>query len=75
MHINIADPDKVKKVVTWPIPDSTKQAHSFLGFASYYRRFIQDCSDSKPLHRATERGVSFKWTAECKPQLRSYDND
>ena len=62
-----ADPDKIKKVATWPTPNSTKEVQSFLGFASYYRRFIQDFAEiAKPLHRLTERGVPFKWTAECQ---------
>jgi len=61
------DPDKIKKVATWPTPNSTKEVQSFLGFASYYSRFIQDFAEmAKPLHRLTERGVPFKWTAECQ---------
>ena len=34
------NPEKVEKVKTWPTPKSTKEVHSFLGLASYYRRFI-----------------------------------
>ena len=61
-----ADPDKTKKVATWPIPNSIKEVQKFLGFASYYRRFIQDFAKiAKPLHRLTEGSTPFKWTAEC----------
>ena len=35
-----ANPGKVDKVKTWPVPKSIKQVQSFLGLASYYRHFI-----------------------------------
>ena len=34
------NPEKVSKVKDWPVPKSAKEVHSFLGLASYYRRFI-----------------------------------
>ena len=34
------NPEEVSKVKDWPIPKSAKEVHSFLGLASYYRRFI-----------------------------------
>ena len=42
-----ADPAKVKAVEDFPRPQNLKQTRSFLGLASYYRRFIP--SFSKPL--------------------------
>ena len=35
-----ANPEKVEKVRTWPVPRNIKEVQSFLGLASYYRRFI-----------------------------------
>ena len=35
-----ANPEKVDKENSWPIPQSAKELHSFLGLASYYRCFI-----------------------------------
>ena len=35
-----ANPEKVDKVKTWPVPKNIKEVQSFLGLASYYRRFI-----------------------------------
>ena len=32
---------KVEAVKNWPVPATTTALRSFLGFASYYRRFIQ----------------------------------
>ena len=34
------NPEKVEKVKTWPVPKNIKEVQSFLGLASYYRRFI-----------------------------------
>ena len=35
-----ANPEKVEKVRTWPVPRNIREVQSFLGLASYYRRFI-----------------------------------
>ena len=35
-----ANPEKVEKVKNWPVPTNPKELQSFLGLASYYRRFI-----------------------------------
>ena len=60
----MADLDKVRKVATWPVSTSMQ---SFLGFASYYRWFIQDFAEiAKPLHWLTEKTAPFKWTVECQ---------
>ena len=61
------DPAKTSKVATWCPPTTTKEAQQFLGFASYYRRFIKDFAQiAKPLHRLAERNTKFLWTAECE---------
>ena len=36
----LPNPEKVNRVKDWPIPTTAKEVHSFLGLASYYRRFI-----------------------------------
>ena len=62
-----ADPSKIEKVVTWPNSDSTKEVQRFLGFVSYYRRFIQDFAEiAKLLHQLTEKAAPFRWTAQCQ---------
>ena len=35
-----ANPEKVEKVKTWPVPKNIKEVQSFFGLASYYRQFI-----------------------------------
>ena len=42
---------KVNKVKDWLIPKNAKEVHSFLGLASYYRRFIPQFSKwASPMH-------------------------
>ena len=45
------DPEKIRCVKDWPVPQTLEQLQSFLGFVGYYRRFIKDFSKiSRPLY-------------------------
>ncbi|KAI2644787.1 Transposon Tf2-6 polyprotein [Labeo rohita] len=57
------DPDKIKAVVDWPIPDSRKALQRFLGFAIFYQRFI--CYFSQlaiSLTALTSTRATFRWS-------------
>jgi hypothetical protein len=61
------DPGKVRDVLNWKPPMDVSEIHSFLGLASYYRRFIQDFSKiAKPMTRLLEKGKVFKWSQDCQ---------
>ncbi|KAJ0039446.1 hypothetical protein NL108_014130 [Boleophthalmus pectinirostris] len=48
------DAEKIKALTTWPVPTNLKELRSFLGFAGYYRRFIQGYSNIvRPLNDLT----------------------
>lgn len=36
------NPDKVKKILEWNLPKTTKEIKQFLGLTGYYRKFIKD---------------------------------
>ena len=38
------DPTKVEAIMEWPVPTNFPEAHSFLGLAGYYQRFIEGFS-------------------------------
>ena len=66
-----ADPAKLSKVASWPQPQSQRDVQQFLGFASYYRRFIKDFAViARPLHHLTEKTAIFNWTEECEASFQ-----
>ena len=49
-------PEKVRAILDWPRPQSTHDVRSFLGLASYYRKFIRGFSQlAKPLTDLTRK--------------------
>ncbi len=61
------DPEKTRCVAEWTTPTDLKQLRQFLGFASYYRRFVKGFAQiAAPLHKLTEKGKRWSWTEECE---------
>ena len=49
-----------------PMPQNVKKVVSFLGLASYYRRYAKGfAAITSPLHALTKKEVVFHWTPEC----------
>ena len=47
-------------------PENVTEVRSFIGFCSYYRRFIKDFAGiAKPLHQITKKKSLFTWDLEC----------
>ena len=60
-----ASPDKVKAIVEWPKPQTVHDVRSFLGLASYYRKFIHGFSQiAGPLTELTKSKVKWRWEKE-----------
>ena len=58
-----ASPGKVRAIIDWPRPKSVHDVRSFLGLASYYRRFVRGFSElAKPLTQMTKQGVEWDWS-------------
>ncbi|GAB2279018.1 hypothetical protein Dimus_039319 [Dionaea muscipula] len=61
------DRRKVEAIESWPRPSTVAEVRSFLGLASYYRRFIEGfASITLPLTRLTRKAVKFDWTNDCE---------
>uniref|UniRef100_A0A8C6PYA9 Reverse transcriptase RNase H-like domain-containing protein n=1 Tax=Nothobranchius furzeri TaxID=105023 RepID=A0A8C6PYA9_NOTFU len=65
------DPAKTSAVVNWPIPMTRKQLQRFLGFTSFYRRFIKGYSKiTTPLRALTSSKVSFHWNKSAQDSFQ-----
>jgi hypothetical protein len=61
------DPRKIEVVMNWERPSNVNEIRSFLGFAGYYRRFVEDFSKlSGPLTTLTKKNAHFIWSDECE---------
>ena len=55
-------PEKVRAILDWPRPLSVHDVRSFLGLASYYRKFIRGFSQlAKPLTDLTREKIGWQW--------------
>jgi len=55
--------EKVEAVLSWQRPNSLTEVQSFLGFANFYRRFLQDYSlVARPLPELTKKEAGKEWT-------------
>ena len=55
-------PEKVRAILDWPRPQSVHDVRSFLGLASYYRKFIKGFSQlAKPMTDLTRDKVAWSW--------------
>ncbi|RVW22912.1 Retrovirus-related Pol polyprotein from transposon 412 [Vitis vinifera] len=65
---------KVDVVSNW-IPNTVIEIQSFLGLASYYRRFIEGFSKiALPLTRLTQKGVKFEWSYDYEHSFQELKN-
>ena len=57
---------KIEVIAKLPMPKYVKDIRSFLGHASFYRRFIKDFSKiARPLTNLLAKEVSFTFDTEC----------
>ncbi|EAQ82860.1 hypothetical protein CHGG_11115 [Chaetomium globosum CBS 148.51] len=69
------DPEKVKAIVDWQDPTSVKELQQFLGFANFYRRFIQGYSGIiEPLTRLLRKETAWSWTSDQRQSFEELKN-
>ena len=67
----IVDPTKMAVVREWPQLKNTSEVCSFLGLASYYKKFVKEFSKiALPLTSLTCKGKKFEWTEQCEKSFQ-----
>src|SRR6187399_3398086 len=66
------NPKRVQAILDWTPSKNVKQVRSFLGLASYCRRFLENFSKiAKPLTGLLHKGVKFEWTEKCQESFQA----
>jgi RNase H-like domain found in reverse transcriptase/Reverse transcriptase (RNA-dependent DNA polymerase)/Integrase zinc binding domain/Chromo (CHRromatin Organisation MOdifier) domain/Integrase core domain len=61
------DPKRIATIVEWPVPESVHDVQVFLGFANFYRRFIEKYSRVVlPITSLLRKGQPFVWTPKAQ---------
>ena len=67
-----ADPQKIEAVCSYPTLTDLKHLRSFLGLASYYRRFIANfVKIANYLHALTHKDTPILWDSNCQQAFES----
>ncbi|GJR53129.1 putative reverse transcriptase domain-containing protein [Tanacetum coccineum] len=70
------DPSKIKAEKNWKSPTTPSEIRSFLGLASYYRRFIANFSKiAKPLTLLTQKNKKYEWSMEQEEAFQTLKNN
>ena len=65
------DPSKIETVKNWVRPTNVSEIRSFVGLASYYRRFVNGFSSiASQLTNLTKQNVPFVWSHECEESFQ-----
>ena len=57
------DPQKIEAIMNWKLPTNVSEVRSFLGLASYYRKFVEGFSKiATPLTNLLKKDQKFEWS-------------
>jgi hypothetical protein len=63
----VMDPSKIQAILGWPMATKIHNLQSFLGFANFYQRFINNYSGIViPLTCLLHKDTVWKWSPQCQ---------
>ena len=67
------DQEKVKAILEWPSPKNVFEVRSFHGLASFYIKFIRNCShiNAPMLETIKKNNQPFMWTEEVEKSFQT----
>jgi len=69
------DLEKIRAIMEWEAPRKMDEVRSFMGLASYYRRFIRNFLHiAYPITSFQRKGKKFEWTEECATIFEQFKN-
>jgi hypothetical protein len=61
------DSVKLGGIRDWPVSTTLKQTWSFLGFGSFYQKFISHYSElARPVNDLMKKDKKFEWSNNCQ---------
>ena len=61
------DPTKVEVILHFPVPRTPTKVHIVIGYAGYYRRFIENFAKiAHPLFQLLTKDAEFMWTKDYR---------
>lgn len=70
------NPEKVVAIRAMKQPNTVTEIKSFLGLASYYRRFVpQFAAKTAAINKLLQKDQLFKWSRECKKNFEDVKAD
>ncbi|WMV13769.1 hypothetical protein MTR67_007154 [Solanum verrucosum] len=67
----VIDRQKIEVVRNWVRPSFVTEVRSFMGLASYYRRFVKNfASIATHLTNLTKKEIPFEWTEKCEESFQ-----
>jgi hypothetical protein len=65
-------PKKIRAIQEWPVPKNVGEVRSFVGLATWFRRFLRGFSNQiSPLTALTRKDVPFLWSPEAQNAFES----
>lgn len=71
----LPDPDKVKVMKEYPVPENVDEVKRFVAFANYYRKFIPDFArKAYELNKLCRKNQDFNWNIKCQSSFETLKN-